>query len=174
MVNGVAQAASTVIDITAAQLAQTSFVTGTSVSDSLQIRAFDGMDWSDGDNAAWQPFTVTVATPYTAPIASTHDINTTPGQTLALSSLFSVSDADGDSMTRYQLWDSTVDPNSGHWMVNGVAQAASTVIDITAAQFAQTSFLTGTVGDSLQIRAFDGVSWTAADTAAWAPFHINV
>jgi len=174
MVNGVAQAAGTVIDITAAQLGQTFFVAGISVSDSLQIRAFDGIDWSDADNAAWQPFTITVATPYTAPIASTNDVNTTPGQTLTSASLFSVTDLDGDTMTRYQLWDSTADPNSGHFVVNGVTQAASTVIDITAAQFAQTSFVTGTVGDSLQIRAFDGVSWTAADTAAWAPFQVNV
>jgi hypothetical protein len=173
-VNGVAQAAGTVIDVTAAQLAQTFFVSGISVSDSLQIRAFDGIDWSDGDNAAWQPFSVTVATPYTAPIVNTNDVNTTAAQTLTLSSLMSVSDPDGDSMTRYQLWDSTGDPNSGHFVVNGVAKSASTVIDITSAQFAQTSFLTGTLGDSLQIRAFDGVSWSAADNASWSPFHINV
>ena len=48
------------------------------------------------------------------------------------------------------------------------------MIDITPAQLAQTSFLAGTVGDSLQIRAFDGYTWSAADSAAWAPFHINV
>jgi len=173
-VNGVAQAAGTVIDVTAAQLAQTFFVSGISASDSLQIRAFDGMDWSDGDNASWAPFTVTVATPYTAPTVNTNDVNTTAAQTLALSSLMSVNDPDGDSMTRYQLWDSSRDPSSGHWQVNGVAQAAGTVIDITAAQFAQTSFVTGTLGDSLQIRAFDGVSWSAADNASWSPFHINV
>jgi len=173
-VNGVAQAAGTVIDVTAAQLAQTFFVSGISASDSLQIRAFDGMDWSDGDNASWAPFTVTVATPYTAPSVNTNDVNTTAAQTLALSSLMSVSDPDGDSMTRYQLWDSTGDPNSGHWVVGGVAKSASTVIDITAAQFGQTSFVTGTLGDSLQIRAFDGLSWSAADNASWSPFHINV
>jgi hypothetical protein len=172
IVGSIVYAAGTVIDITAAQLAQTSFVTGM-VSDSLQIRAFDSIDWSASDTAAWAPFDVSV-TSYTAPSLTTSDVNTTPGQTLALSSLFSVSDPDGDSMTRYQLWDSTADPNSGHFVVNGVTQAASTVIDITAAQFGQTSSLTGTVGDSLQIRAFDGISWSAADTAAWAPFHINV
>jgi hypothetical protein len=172
VVNGQVQAAGTIIDLTPAQLAQTVFVTG-KVSDSLQVRAFDGLEWSAADNAPWSPFAVTV-TPYTSPSLTTSDVNTTPGQTLALSSLFSVSDPDGDSMTRYQLWDSTADSNSGHWVVNGVAKSASTVIDITAAQFSQTSFLTGTVGDSLQIRAFDGISWSAADNAAWAPFHINV
>ena len=53
-------------------------------------------------------------------------------------------------------------------MVNGVAQAAGTVIDINAAQLAQTSFVTGTVGDNLQIRAYDGTDWSAADNAAWS------
>jgi len=77
-------------------------------------------------------------------------------------------------MKAYQLWDSTADPSSGHFVVNGVAQAAGTVIGVTAAQFSQTTFVTGTVGDSLQIRAFDGRAWSAADNAAWAPFHINV
>jgi hypothetical protein len=172
MIGGTAQAASTVIEITAAQLAQTSFVTG-AVSDSLQIRAFDGIDWSAGDNAPWSPFTVSV-TPYTAPSLTTQDVNTTAGQSLSLSSLFQVSDVDGDSMTRYQLWDSSRDPNSGSFVVGGVAKAPGTVIDITAADLAQTSFLTGTVGDSLQIRAFDGFSWSASDAASWAPFHINV
>jgi hypothetical protein len=172
MVNGVAQAAGTIIDVTAAQLAQTFFVTGI-VNDSLQIRAFDGIDWSAGDNASWAPFTVSVPA-YTSPSVTTADINTTPGQTLALSSLFSVNDPDGDNMTRYQLWDSTADPNSGHFVVNGVTKSASTVIDVTAAEFSQTNFLTGTLGDALQIRAFDGTSWSAADNLAWAPFHINV
>jgi len=44
-----------------------------------------------------------------------------------LSSLVSVSDADNDTITKYQLWDGSRDPNSGHWVVNGVAQAAGTV-----------------------------------------------
>lgn len=34
-------------------------------------------------------------------------------QTLPLACLFSVSDADGDSIIQYQLWDSTPDPASG-------------------------------------------------------------
>jgi Ca2+-binding RTX toxin-like protein len=172
IINGVAQAAGTVIDITPAQFAQASFVTG-KVSDSLQVRAFDGVDWSAADNVSWSPFNVNV-TSYTAPTLNTADKNTTANQTFTLSSLFSVNDPDGDTMTRYQLWDSTADPNSGHFVVGGAAKAASTVIDITAAQLGQTSFVTGTAGDSLQIRAFDGISWTAADNAAWAPFHINV
>jgi len=171
-VNGAPQLASTIITITAAQLAQTAFVTGT-VSDSLQIRAFDGIEWSAADNAAWAPFTVTVPA-NNAPVVTTGTVNAQHGRSLALSGLLSVTDADGDSMTRYQLWDSTRDPNSGYFMVGSVAYAAGTVIEITAAQLSQTSFVTGKVGDSLQIRAFDAIGWSAADNAAWAPFDVSV
>ena len=55
-----------------------------------------------------------------------------------------------------------------------VQEAAGTIIEITAADLAQTSFVAGTVGDSLQIRAFDGYACCAPDTSSWAPFHVTV
>jgi hypothetical protein len=76
-------------------------------------------------------------------------------------------------MTKYQLWDSTRDPSSGSFFIGTAKQDAGTIIDITAAQLAHTSFASGTV-DSLQIRAFDGYAWSAGDTAAWSPFHVSV
>ena len=53
VVNGVAQATNVEIDLTAAQLAQTTYQS-TSGSDQLSVRAFDGTLWS-----AWQNFSVT-------------------------------------------------------------------------------------------------------------------
>ena len=170
-VNGVTQSAGMVIDLTAAQAAQTSFVTGT-LNDDLQIRVFDGKAWSAADSANWAPFTIGPTVNH-APVVTTADVTTTPGQTLSLASLMTVSDADNDAMTRYQLYDNSSNPNSGHFVINGVAQSARTVIDISAAQFAQTSFLTGTLDDDIQVRAFDGRAWSAADNANWAPFHIT-
>ncbi|HKQ43806.1 MAG TPA: hypothetical protein VJS47_00275, partial [Rhizomicrobium sp.] len=170
-INGVAQAAGTIIEITAAQLGQTTFVTGI-LGDSLQTRAYDGISWSAADTAPWSPFTVSV--PDAVPVVTTGNVSKAHFQSYTLSSLFSVSDSDGDSMTRYQLWDGTRDPNSGHFEINGAAQSAGTVIDITAAQLAQTTFVTGTVNDNLQIRTFDGIIWSAADTASWSPFTVSV
>jgi hypothetical protein len=171
VVNGVAQPANSVITISAANLANTSFVAG-SESDNLQIRAFDGTAWSAADNASWAPFTVSV--PEHAPVVTTSNVTKSHMQTFALSSLFSVTDADGDPITQYQLWDATRDSASGHFVVNGVAQPANSVVTIGAADLAHTSFVTGTVGDNLQIRAFDGITWSAADNASWAPFTITV
>jgi hypothetical protein len=173
VLNGVDQAPRTVIDISPSQLSQLSFVAGTNTSDTLQIEAFDGAAWSSLDTAQWAPFTVTASTSTNRPpVVTTANVSTTPGQTLALSSLFTVSDADGDTITKYQLWDETSDPNSGHFVVNGVAQAARTVIELTPSQIAQTSFVTGANPDGLQIRAFDGTTWSAADTATWSRFTV--
>ncbi len=77
-----------------------------------------------------------------APVLTTANLTAQHNQTLAASSLFTVSDADGDTITRYQLKDTSTDPNSGHFVVNDVAQAAGTVIDISAAQLSQVSFVT--------------------------------
>src|SRR5204863_1553380 len=50
----------------------------------------------------------------------------------------------------------------------------STVIEVSAAQLTQTSFVTGGVSDLLQIRAFDGFGWSAGENASWAPFTVTV
>jgi hypothetical protein len=176
-INGVTDPASPVIDIPAAQWAQTSFVTASIPQFSsgnanyFEVRVSDGSWWSQ-----WANPVGFIVMPNSPPQVTTGLQIATPGQSLPLSNLFQVTDADGDSMTKYELWDGTAAPNSGHFAVNGVAQAAGTVIDITAAQLASTTFIAGASGtsDSLQIRAFDGINWSAADNASWAPFHVTV
>jgi hypothetical protein len=106
-------------------------------------------------------------------VVTSANVSEPPLQTLAASSLFSVTSPTGFPITEYQFWDSTRDPASGHFYVNGVQQAPGTVIDVPASQLGQVSFVTGTVGNLLQVRTFDGVSWSASDTAPWAPFNIS-
>jgi len=65
------------------------------------------------------------------------------------SSLFSVTDADGDFIAKYQVFDSTSDPSSGYWAINGVAQGSNVAIDVTAAQLASTTFQSGSGSDDL-------------------------
>jgi beta-glucanase (GH16 family) len=102
------------------------------------------------------------------PVVTAPDVAATHGQGLAASALFSVSDADGDTITKYQFWDSTTDPASGHWVVNGVAQGTNQAIEVTAAQLAQTTFQSGSGSDDLWVRAFDGFDWSG-----WKEFHVN-
>ena len=107
------------------------------------------------------------------PVVTTLDLTENPLQTLAASSLFTVSDPDSFAITEYQFWDSTSDPASGHFYFNGVEIADHTVLDVTAAQLNEVTFVTGTDRTSLQVRAFDGVNWSAPDTAQWAPFDVT-
>jgi hypothetical protein len=161
VVNGVVQAKGQAIDVSAAQLGQTTFQSGSGAND-LWLRTFDGQQWS-----AWKEFHVNAPINH-VPVIAASDQAVSHGANVAASSLFSVSDADGDAMTRYQFWDSTADPASGHFVVNGAAQGANQSIDVSAAQFAQTTFRSGSGSDDLWVRAFDGMEWST-----WKEFHVN-
>src|SRR2546430_1740843 len=102
------------------------------------------------------------------PVVTASNFTATHNQNIAASNLFSVTDANGDSITQYQLWDSTGDPASGHWIVNGVVQGSNVAIDVTAAQLASTTFQSGSGSDDLWVRANDGFLWSD-----WKEFHVN-
>ncbi|WP_146991399.1 hypothetical protein [Bradyrhizobium macuxiense] len=163
VVNGVAQQAGVEIDVSATNLSHVSYVFGPtgSTPDTLYVRANDGDLWG-----AWQAFTATPG-PDTAPVAtpSASNLLTVPGQTFAASSLFSATDADGDTMTQFALWDTQ---GNGHWVVNGTVEPANQEVDITAAQLAQTTYVAGSGTDQLWVRANDGDL-----SGAWQPFSVT-
>jgi hypothetical protein len=160
-VNGVVQGSNVAIDVTAAQLASTTFQSG-SGSDDLWVRANDGTVWG-----AWMEFHVNAPLDH-SPVVSASNFTATHDQSIAASALFSVTDADNDTIAKYQFWDSTSDPSSGHWVVNGVVQGTNVAIDVTAAQLAGTTFQSGSGSDDLWVRANDGTAW-----GAWKEFHVN-
>jgi len=162
VVDGVAQDAGHAIDVSLAQLSNATFQSG-SGPDDLWVRAFDGIMWG-----GWQEFHVNAPVDNVT-IVSAPDRSAAPNQSIAVSNLFSIQDADRDVMTRYQFWDSSFESTSGHFVVGGAAQGVGHAIDVTAAQFASTTFQTGTTSDDLWVRAFDGTQWSA-----WQEFHVKV
>jgi hypothetical protein len=146
VVNGVVRATNVEIDLTAAQLAQTTYQSG-SGSDQLSVRASDGTLWS-----AWQTITVTVPVDQ-APVVTPSNKWMLRNQSIAASSLFTATDPDGDPITTYAFKDPT---GYGYFVVNGVIQASNTEVDLTAAQLAQTTYVSGTGSEQLSIRASDG------------------
>ncbi len=89
---------------------------------------------------------------------------------VAVSSLFTVSDAENDPIVAYRFWDGTTDAASGHFELNGVVvQQTSSAFEITAAQLANLTYKAGTVADELWVRAFDGTSWSAWKTFIETP-----
>src|SRR5262245_66339179 len=89
VVNGVAQGAWQAINVTAGQLAQTTFQSG-SGSDDLFVRAFDGTDWG-----AWREFHVN-GQPNHAPVATASNGRATRRENVAASSLFTASENESD------------------------------------------------------------------------------
>ena len=154
-------AANTTIEVSAADLADT-WVRGGSVtgSETLWVRAFDGTAWG-----AWDTFTVT--TTNSTPIATVNDHSLHVDQWITVASWMNVADADNDTITKYQFWDSGASANSGYFYTPGNAHwAANTTIEVWAADLADTWVRGGsaTGSETLWVRAFDGTEWGAWDT----------
>ena len=152
MLNGVAQGSGQEIDVSAAQLSQLSYQSG-SGADTLWVRANDGYVWS-----AWsQSFGVSPWSD-TPPTVIASSLSAAHGQSFAASSLFTAKDADGDAITKYAFWDAG--SGGGHLVLNGVAQGVSQEIDVTAAQLSQLSYQSGSGADTLWVAAHDGTQWS--------------
>ena len=94
-----------------------------------------------------------------APTATANNQAATSGQVLNASSLVSANDVDGDSL-QYFFDDNTPGAASGHFEVNGVAQAAGTTFSVNPAQLAQTTFTAGTIADDLFVNVYDGLAFS--------------
>ena len=164
LVNGVAQGTNVEIDITAAQLAQTSYQAG-SGTDHLWAKAYDGVIWG-----LWQQFTVTVPMPTLAAVRN--DLAATGGQVVSLSSLVTIADPGAVSYQKLELWDASGTVTGGQFVVNGVAQTGNHEIDVTPANAAGTVFDAGTSGgtDTLWARLLQNDS-TLTD---WQRFTVTV
>jgi len=176
VLNGIAQADGTTTQISASQLANLYYQTGSS-ADQIYIRANDGQLWSSPDSL-WANFTLTPSTttpppPATnqPPVVTVADMTAPSGQTLlAASSLFSYSDADGQAAMTYQFWESA--SSTGHFVLNGVAQADGMTVQISASQLSSLSYQTGSSADVLYIRAYDGSAWSSPDSS-WTHFTLT-
>jgi hypothetical protein len=155
--NGVAQGTNQEIDVTAAQLSQLSYQSG-SGTDTLWVRANDGLQWSAWSNS----FTVTAPID-TPPTVSVSNMTATHGQSFAASSLFTASDPDRDAITKYAFWD--IGTGGAHLSLNGVAQGTNQEIDVTTAQLSQLSYQSGSGTDTLWVRANDGMQWSGRSSS---------
>ena len=160
-VNGVTQAANQIFGVTAAQLAQTTFVPAANASDDLLVGASDGHTFS-----GWSNLQVDGPVNH-APVVMVPDptVQATAGQTLQMSTLFSATDADNDTLA-YLFYDTA--PGGGHFEVNGVTQAAGQIFGVTAAQLTQTTFVpAANASDDLLVGASDGLAFSG-----WSSLHI--
>ncbi len=133
--NGVGVAQGGSVDVAASQLSNFAVLAGSlGGTDTLQVQVYDGSNWSAAANVSVN--TINHA-PIVAAIAPTSGTN----QTIAFSSLFNVSDGDGDAITQYRITDASA--GGSHLLLNGVQQAENTPITVTAAQLAQLQVANG-------------------------------
>jgi hypothetical protein len=157
VVNGVAQPANFEIDVPAAQLGLAIYQSG-SGADLLWVRANDGTGWGD-----WQSFTVTAPIDAGAAVSGSSQ-SALHGQSFAVSTLFGVGDPESDPITAYEFFNSNPDPANGYFIANAQVQPSGQVIDVSAAQLAQTSFVAGAqvgAADLIWERVSDGMLWSA-------------
>jgi hypothetical protein len=159
-VNGAPQAAGTDVVVAASALSTLRFVA--SGSDALYARVYDGFSWS-----AYKQVNITAPADHTPTVIAAGSIATPrPGGTLFASTLFSTTDVDGDSITRYRFYDDGA--NGGRLSIGSALQSVGAVFDITASDLASIGVVAGNGADTLYVKAFDGVAW-----GAWTPITVS-
>ena len=148
--------ANTTIDVSAADLSSIWIQAGSATgSETMWVRAFDGYNWGN-----WDSFTVTSTN--ATPVVMVTDHSVHMDQWVAISDWMTVSDADNDTITKYQFWDSGTAATSAYfWTPDNSHWNANTSIEVSAADldrvWIQGGSTTGT--ETLWVRAFDGSVW---------------
>jgi hypothetical protein len=166
MLNGAAVPSDTGVSLSAAELAQLSFVAGAAGSSSdLNVRAYDGHVYS-----GWGEVHVNVNRAPQVSLLAGANVVANAGQVMQVSGLFSATDADGDALS-YVIYDNTISAGAGHFMLNGAAVPSDTGVSLSAAGLAQLSFVAGAAGSvsDLNVRAYDGHVYSG-----WGEVHVNV
>jgi hypothetical protein len=140
LINGVAQTGGHAINVPAG--ANVVFDAGSAAgTDTLWAQLIQ----DNGAASGWQKFTVTVPNPTLA----VHNYTTaTPGQTVALSNLVTISDPGNVGYRKLELWDSNGTAATGQFKINGVAQTGGHEIDVSPASVANVVFNEGTTGNT--------------------------
>jgi mannosyltransferase OCH1-like enzyme len=142
-------------------LSSVQFTSGTTTGDTLLVRAFDGIAWG-----GWTTFSVGLTN--SAPVITAPDVSLGKGVTVDADTLFTATDPDGDAIVSYQFLDNTSGTGSGNFVIGGVAQGpglTGIINDLSSVQFTSGT----TTGDTLLVRAFDGIAW-----GGWTTFSVGL
>ncbi|MGE0388366.1 MAG: hypothetical protein AB7Q97_26885, partial [Gammaproteobacteria bacterium] len=137
--NGIRQSHGVAINVVATDIADIQYVGGSIAgSEMVYARAYDGYDWG-----RWAGFTMTTTAPAGnhVPVVSAGDTSVNRNQSVGASTLFSVDDADGDSIVEYAFWDEGTDAASGYFSVDGVRQAPGRAIVVAATDLSKVQYV---------------------------------
>ncbi|WP_264595935.1 beta strand repeat-containing protein, partial [Rhodoblastus acidophilus] len=167
VLNGVTQSAGGVLDVAASDIAKLKFVGGSAVGvDDIWVRASNALDYGNWIDVQVQTQGPSVTPPTIAAGAAKVAANAS----LALASLFQVTDPNGLAISEYQFVDLNTSATSGHIALGTTAAPAGQIVDFPSALLPTASFAAGAAGsvDTLAVRAYDGGAWSA-----WTQFTVT-
>jgi hypothetical protein len=156
---GTVRAANTSFEVSAADMSNVLFRAGSvsPASDTLRIEAFDGTSWGSRD------VVVSTAPANRAPTVTANlGASVIVGGSIPVTSIFSVSDPDGDAINAYEIWDSN--PGGGGFRIGGTTSATGVPISLTPAELAITVY------DGDETASSEIVWMRAKDASAWSPW----
>ncbi len=130
-------------------------------NDVIDIRGFDGVDWSFV--TTFNSFT---ALNFNRPVVLPSEYQMATEETVAMKDLFSVSDADNNTIKKLRFWDVTPHSWSGHMTIDGIEQPANKFIEVNFADLSRMEWYSSSRSFNEQIRvmAFDGNHWSDIQT----------
>jgi hypothetical protein len=161
-IDGVAQAENSWFEIDAADLSKVAYVGAiTGQTENIDIKAFDGVDWSDVKTVL-----ATTLANLNRPVVSPATHTLPEDFSVPLDSLFSWTDADGNTAKAYRFYDTSPGAGSGNIALEGVALPALTWVEVSAADLEKMTYNTGqTPGqEAFRVRVFDGKHWSEIAT----------
>ena len=146
------------VEVAASDLSRLTFVVGGSAgAESVSVSAEDACGWSQMVSAA-----ITAIAP---PVVSAPSAKLTENQSVAVSSLFSVSDPNGYAITQYYI-----ENVGGTIQLNGATNltSASGIVEVTANDLSKLTFVADATpgSDQLWVEAYDGALWSSWSSAS--------
>ena len=131
-------------------------------TENVGVRVYDGKFWSDTVD-----FAVTTTPNLFRPVVNAFQIDTPTGRSVRADSMFSWSDADGNSAKFFAFYDTGPDATSGYFTVNGVKQAAEQWFVVEGKDLTSVRYQTSQVAsyENFRVRVFDGRYWSIVDAA---------
>ncbi|HMO15619.1 MAG TPA: M10 family metallopeptidase C-terminal domain-containing protein [Pirellulaceae bacterium] len=127
----------------------------------IDVMARDGLNWSLNHS-----FVATTRPNLERPLVEERTFRLPSSVFRSLKEFVNVSDADGNSIKRYRVFDTSIAPGSAYLEVEGVVQPDKTWIELTPEQFRNSVIWTATTArsDQFRIQAFDGKFWSPIAT----------
>ncbi len=164
VLNGVAKPQAQFFLVEASEINSLRYVGGSygPTSEKIGVMAYDGKFWSN-----LVEFNMNTTPNLFAPVVTPRDISGPLGGVLPASDLFTVTDADGNSIKRVWFLDTGVNPTSGFFTVNGVQQAAGAYFNVAFRDLGTVQYHFSSLPETeiLRVQAYDGRFTSAIKTA---------